>query len=131
MPAGLTDWRWRRIPNWLTVPALLAGIAANAALNGMSGLKTSLLGAGFGTIAAVAICFLRSLGAGDWKLAGALGAIVGPERCGFADGFGFRGWRYGAWLVIYKRGSGKLYVISGGCWVDVNVSHARGRSFTG
>ena len=25
--AGVVDWRWRRIPNWLTVPALAAGIA--------------------------------------------------------------------------------------------------------
>ncbi|MGB8579814.1 MAG: A24 family peptidase [Candidatus Sulfotelmatobacter sp.] len=46
LAAGLTDWRWRRIPNWLTVPGLLAGIAVNAALNGLSGVKTSLLGAG-------------------------------------------------------------------------------------
>ena len=25
--AGGLDWRYRRIPNWLTVPGLLAGIA--------------------------------------------------------------------------------------------------------
>lgn len=76
--AGGTDWRWRRIPNWLTVPGLLAGVAANAAVSGVSGAKTSLLGAGLGLLLLLPFVFLRSLGAGDWKLAGALGSIVGP-----------------------------------------------------
>ncbi|MGB8985303.1 MAG: prepilin peptidase [Candidatus Sulfotelmatobacter sp.] len=76
--AGWTDWRWRRIPNWLTVPGLLAGIAANAAASGLNGVKTSLLGAGLGLLLLLPFVFLRSLGAGDWKLAGALGSIVGP-----------------------------------------------------
>jgi len=76
--AGITDWRSRRIPNWLTVPGLLVGIAANAAGGGWSGVKTSLLGAGLGLLLLLPFVILRSLGAGDWKLAGALGAFVGP-----------------------------------------------------
>jgi prepilin peptidase CpaA len=76
--AGITDWRSRRIPNWLTVPGLLVGIAANAAAGGWSGVKTSLLGAGLGLLLLLPFVILRSLGAGDWKLAGALGAFVGP-----------------------------------------------------
>jgi prepilin peptidase CpaA len=76
--AGVTDWRSRRIPNWLTVPGLLVGIAANAATGGWSGVKTSLLGAGLGLLLLLPFVILRSLGAGDWKLAGALGAFVGP-----------------------------------------------------
>jgi len=75
--AGVTDWRSRRIPNWLTVPGLLVGIAANAAFGGLTGLKSSLLGAGLGLLLLLPFVFLRSLGAGDWKLAGALGAFVG------------------------------------------------------
>jgi prepilin peptidase CpaA len=76
--AGVTDWRSRRIPNWLTITGLLVGIAANAAVGGVGGLKTSLLGAGLGLLLLLPFVFLRSLGAGDWKLAGALGAFVGP-----------------------------------------------------
>jgi prepilin peptidase CpaA len=41
------------------------------------GLKASLLGAGLGLLVLLPFVFLRSLGAGDWKLAGALGAFVG------------------------------------------------------
>jgi prepilin peptidase CpaA len=76
--AGYTDWRWRRIPNWLTVPAFAAGLAANAAIGRWPGLKASLLGAGLGLLLLLPFVLLRALGAGDWKLAGALGALVGP-----------------------------------------------------
>ena len=76
--AGWTDLRARRIPNWLTVPALLVGLAVNSALSGWSGLKASLLGAGVGLVLLLPFVLLRSLGAGDWKLAGALGAFAGP-----------------------------------------------------
>jgi prepilin peptidase CpaA len=63
--AGWTDFRSRRIPNWLTVPALLIGLAANAAFSGWSGLKASLLGAGLGLVLLLPFVLLRSLGAGD------------------------------------------------------------------
>ena len=61
--AGWTDWRCRRIPNWLTVPGLLVGIAANATASGLSGLKASLLGAGLGLLLLLPFVYLRSLGA--------------------------------------------------------------------
>jgi prepilin peptidase CpaA len=77
--AGWTDWRSRRIPNWLTVTGFFVGIAANVLMNGLAGLKTSLLGAGLGLLVLLPFVLLRSLGAGDWKLAGALGAFVGWE----------------------------------------------------
>jgi len=77
--AAATDLRSRRIPNWLTVPGLLIGVAANTALGGWSGLKASLLGAAVGLALLLPFVLLRSLGAGDWKLAGALGAFTGSS----------------------------------------------------
>jgi len=77
--AGWTDLRSRRIPNWLTVPGLLIGVAANTVLGGWSGLKASLIGAILGLVLLLPFVLLRSLGAGDWKLAGALGAFAGRE----------------------------------------------------
>jgi prepilin peptidase CpaA len=76
--AGVMDWRSRRIPNWLTVSGLAVGIVANTALAGWSGLKASLLGAGLGLLLLLPFVLVRSLGAGDWKLVGALGAFIGP-----------------------------------------------------
>lgn len=78
LAAGWTDLRSRRIPNWLTVPGLLIGVAGSTFLGGWSGLKSSLLGAGLGLVLLLPFVLLRSLGAGDWKLAGALGAFTGP-----------------------------------------------------
>lgn len=49
----------------------------NAAASGWDGLKTSLLGAGLGLLVLLPFVLVRSLGAGDWKLAGALGAFLG------------------------------------------------------
>ncbi len=76
--AGWWDWRTRRIPNWLTVPALGVGLAVNAIVAGWSGAKASLEGAGLALVLLLPIVLLRGLGAGDWKLSGALGAFVGP-----------------------------------------------------
>lgn len=76
--AGWTDLRYRRIPNWLTVSAAVLGIVASAVFNGMQGLKESLFGVGLGLALLLPFVLLKSLGAGDWKLAGALGAFTGP-----------------------------------------------------
>lgn len=78
--AGWLDWRTRRIPNWLTVPALLAGILANTLAWGWPGTKAALEGAAWGLGLLLPFVLLRGLGAGDWKLMGALGAFLGPQR---------------------------------------------------
>ena len=76
--AGWTDLRSRRIPNWLTVSGAAVGVVANTVLGGWAGLKTSLLGLVLGLGLLLPLVLLRSLGAGDWKLSGALGAFTGP-----------------------------------------------------
>jgi prepilin peptidase CpaA len=78
--AGALDWRYRRIPNWLTIPGLLAGIAVNTATTGWPGAKSSLLGAGLGLAVLLPFVLIKALGAGDWKLIGALGACLGPAQ---------------------------------------------------
>src|SRR5436190_733442 len=77
--AGWTDWRSRRIPNWLTVPGLAIGILANSIIFRWPGCKSALLGAGLGLLVLLPFVAIRSLGAGDWKLVGALGAFLGPQ----------------------------------------------------
>lgn len=78
--AGFTDWRSRRIPNWLTVSGALLGIAVNAAVRGWPGAESSLLGVALGLALLLPFVLVRSLGAGDWKLVGALGAFFGPRQ---------------------------------------------------
>lgn len=76
--AGWTDWRSRRIPNWLTVPAFGVGVVASTILGGWSGLKASLLGTALAFALLLPFWLLKSLGAGDVKFAAALGAYTGP-----------------------------------------------------
>lgn len=77
--AGWMDWRTRRIPNWLTVPGLCIGVAANAAFGGGHGAVLALEGAGLALAILLPFVLLRALGAGDWKLMGAVGALLGPK----------------------------------------------------
>jgi prepilin peptidase CpaA len=76
--AGSIDWRYRRIPNILTIPMLALGIALNAFFAGWHGALFSLEGAGLALGTLFPAVLVRGLGAGDWKLLGAIGALVGP-----------------------------------------------------
>ncbi len=75
--AAFTDWQYRRVPNWLTVSGAAAGIAVNAIFYRWTGVKAALLGMAVGLALLLPFVLVRSLGAGDWKLAGALGACLG------------------------------------------------------
>ena len=90
MAAGWTDLRSRRIPNWLTVPGLAIGIAANTILGGWSGLKASLLGAAVGLGLLLPFVLLRSLGRRRLEAGRRVGSFYGP---GHAD-------RSAAWSVF-------------------------------
>ena len=102
--AGFTDLRSRRIPNWLTVSGFVVGISIRAFFQGWAGVKTSLLGVVLGLGLLLPFVLLRALGAGDWKLAGALGAFAGPALLtDMLIGSIFVAGVMAAALVIYKR----------------------------
>jgi len=75
--AALLDWRSRRIPNWLSVPSLVIGVAVHAGIGGWHGALFSVEGAGLALLLLLPLVAMRALGAGDWKLMGAVGAFVG------------------------------------------------------
>lgn len=77
LTAGVTDARWRRIPNWLTYPSVLLAIILHTIADGWHGLRLSFLGTVLGLGLLLPFVLLRSLGGGDWKLVGGLGAFFG------------------------------------------------------
>lgn len=75
--AAFWDFRQHRIPNWLTLSAIPAGIVCNTVMGGLAGLQMSLAGfaVGFGIL--LILFVTGGGGGGDVKLMGALGAWLG------------------------------------------------------
>lgn len=80
LAGGWMDWRTRRLPNWWTVSGFLVGLGVNAIWLGWPGAKSALEGAGLGLLILFPFVWVRAMGAGDWKLMGALGALLGPRQ---------------------------------------------------
>jgi prepilin peptidase CpaA len=78
--ATIWDIRSRRIPNWLVVPFLVAGMVVSAATHGWSGLRQSLLGALVAALLLGILYWLGGMGMGDVKLCAAIGAWIGPGQ---------------------------------------------------
>jgi prepilin peptidase CpaA len=79
--SAVYDVRYRKIPNWLSMSGIVLGFAINFAIGPPEGgVMFALKGfaAGFGLY--LALYVLRAMGAGDVKLMGAVGALVGAER---------------------------------------------------
>jgi len=78
--ATVTDIHSRRIPNWLVVPFLAAGVAVNTAYHGAKGLGHSVGGIALAVAVTGIFCWLRGMGMGDLKLCAAVGAWIGPAQ---------------------------------------------------
>ena len=75
--AMYSDFRWRKIPNCLTLPAIALGFLLNFLSNSWNGLVFSFLGLLVGTGLLMLPYLLGGMGGGDLKFMGALGALLG------------------------------------------------------
>ena len=114
--ATFMDLRSRRIPNWLVLPFLAAGVAALTWRHGWHGLEHSLAGAGLGLLLFGVLFWMGGMGAGDVKLCAAIGAWIGPGQLvvalvltGLAGGVMVLGWAvWGGFLKDLFTGTSDL-----------------------
>ena len=93
--ATAVDIRSRRIPNWLVLPFLAAGVVVNTASHGVKGLGQSLGGIALAVAVTGVLCWLRGMGMGDLKLCAAVGGWIGPGQLGAAlYGTGGQKWQH-------------------------------------
>ena len=74
------DVRYRRIPNMLVLATLVAGISINIAFSGVAGMVTSLEGFALAFFPMLLMHIFGAMGAGDVKLFGAVGAVLGVSQ---------------------------------------------------
>ena len=74
-----SDLRFHRIPNWLTLPALLAALLVSPWAGATSGPFEAAAGAALGFALLVGPYALGGMGAGDVKALMVIGAWLGPE----------------------------------------------------
>ena len=77
--AVINDIRYRRIPNLLTYPVMIVAVAYNSWLYGLEGFLFSIGGIVLGIAVLIVFHFMGGMGAGDVKLMGAVGGLLGPK----------------------------------------------------
>ena len=81
LAAAVYDVRYRRIPNWVSVSGAAIGLVLNSFLyRGLPGFLFSLKGLALGFGVYFLLFAIHAMGAGDVKLMGAVGALVGWEN---------------------------------------------------
>lgn len=101
----ITDIGMRRIPNALLLPTLMTALFLNALGGGLAGFVDSLGGLLVGTLMLMPMYLLGRMGAGDLKLLGVVGALLGTWGAivaGLATMMagGLLGFAYLAWLLL-------------------------------
>jgi prepilin peptidase CpaA len=77
LAAAVYDVRYRRIPNWISVGGIALGVLSNSLRYGIPGLLFALAGFALGFGLYFLLYVIHAMGAGDVKLMGAIGALVG------------------------------------------------------
>jgi prepilin peptidase CpaA len=101
---ALMDLRVRRLPNVITYPTMLVALACHACIGGVEGLIFSAEGLVLGMAFFTVPYLMGGMGAGDVKLMGAVGAVLGSEGVFWAAVMtGIAGGLYSIMLLIKHR----------------------------
>ena len=82
--AAWVDFRTFKIPNVLSVSGVVLGLIIQVISVGIDGLGQGLAGLGLALVLFFPLYLIGRTGAGDVKLLGAVGTLLGPERLLYA-----------------------------------------------
>ncbi len=77
---GISDWKTRKIPNWLTFGTFFLALIYNICLLKFEPVLSCILGFFVGLLLLIIPYILGGMGAGDVKLLAAIGSIVGYKN---------------------------------------------------
>lgn len=108
--AAWIDGRQLRVPNWLTFPMVLTGLAFNVCVDGWAGLGGGLLGMVVGLLCLLPLYSVGGMGAGDVKLMAGVGAWLGWKTTLYAFCVStIVGGVLAVGMVLYRRSFEKHY----------------------
>ena len=111
---AVSDWKYRKISNWLTFGVLVFSLSCGFINAGLTSLVNPILGFLTGILILIIPYLFGGMGAGDVKLLGAVGSLVGVKNviviffysalCGLCLGL--------IWLV-FTPGHFKFFITTG------------------
>ncbi len=102
--SSVTDLYQRRIPNLVTYPTICIALATYSFIGGLNGFLFSLYGLSFGFVVFLIPYLMGGMGAGDVKLMGAVGAVLGFKQTIIALLFvAIAGGVIALGLIVYRR----------------------------
>jgi prepilin peptidase CpaA len=104
--AATTDILYRKIPNAVTIPTVIFGLVFHTYLSGINGFLFSAGGTFLGLGLLLIFYIMGMMGAGDVKLMGAIGSILGPS--GVFKAFLFTAIAGGVYAIIVMAAKGQL-----------------------
>ncbi|ACV68458.1 A24 family peptidase [Desulfohalobium retbaense] len=103
--AALYDLRYQKIPNLLNFPLALFALIYHTAFTGLNGLAFGVTGMLLGTALFLPPYIFGGMGAGDTKLMGAIGAVLGAKGVFVSALFtAIFGGLYAVLLLLVHRG---------------------------
>lgn len=84
--AAYIDGKQLRVPNWITYPMVLSGLAYCTWVGGLSGFGMGLVGMAVGLLCLLPLYAVGGMGAGDVKLMAGVGAWLGWKVTIYAFG---------------------------------------------
>jgi prepilin peptidase CpaA len=118
--AAIFDVKYRKIPNMVTIPTIIAGLAYHSWFNGIEGFLHSTGGTLLGMAFLIVFYLAGKMGAGDVKLLGAAGSILGPA--GVFKAFVFTAMIGGIYAIIILVISRHFLDLIGRTWQSMKLS---------